>query len=197
MKKITKLFLIISLTGLIACHETPKEPAKTSPSASANESTSPKTDVNVDPMVQLIDQTRAQIESNLGQPTEVSTAKLKEKIKQKWSKIHFYTQNGQVVRIKAYPYDQISKRTEEFYLQGDKLILALIQDDGISGKEENGETGEKAETINKMYYFQGDELIKEIKQANEEEHSIKNSDAEELIQEVNEYLEIFAQEAKK
>ena len=86
-----------------------------------------------------IDKTRSEIESLQIAPVELSTESLREKIKQKWSKIHVYVQNGNVVKIKTYPYAGISKRTEEFYANKDGLLLVVIEDNGeeTNDKENN------------------------------------------------------------
>lgn len=147
--------------------------------------------LNMDSVIVAIDQQRALIEANLEAPLEVSTDELKAKIKQKWKAIHFYASNGQVVRVKTYPYTEISARTEEFYLENGALILAVIEDNGA------GEKGKSSEEIDKMYYFHNEEIVKEFHSTNEKEYSVKESDAEELLVELNEYLDIYnAQKAQ-
>lgn len=144
-----------------------------------------KPTLNIDELVKSIDEERASIESQLGEPMEISTSELKEKIKQKWSKIEFYTIDDKVSRIKTYPYPGISKRTEEFYLKDRALILAVIEDNG------SGDRGKSKEEIDKMYYFHDNELIYEMNELTEKEYSIRESDAEELFSEVSEYLNIY------
>lgn len=142
--------------------------------------------IDTDSIVTAIDEARAEIEANLGEPVAVATKQLKEKIKQKWEKIHFYLMDGQVVRVKTYPYENISNRTEEFYLMNGELALAVIEDNGA------GERGKNAEQIDKLYYFYNGEALKEIGAENEKEYSVKNGDAEELMAELKEYLDIYA-----
>lgn len=142
--------------------------------------------MDVDAIVAEILTKRKTIETELPEPSEILTNELREKIKQKWSKIHFYTQNGSVVRIKTYPHPSISKRTEEFYLENGKLILAVIQD------AEETKRGISEDEMDKMYFYKDGALVKETKNTEEEEYSIKESDGEELLQEVNEYLTIYA-----
>lgn len=141
--------------------------------------------INADSAIQAINAKRAQIESELADPTEVPTTELREKIKQKWSKIHFYSVNGNVVRIKTYPYEQISKRTEEFYFNNGQLMLVIIEDNG------EGEKGKTSEEIEKLYYYNNGEFFDEENHTSENEYKIKDSDAEELAQEAKEYLDIF------
>ena len=141
--------------------------------------------MNTDSLVAVINQKRTEIEQNLGEPMVVSTQELREKIKQKWEKIHFYTKDGAVVRIKTYPYSSISKRTEEFYLDNVQLILAVTEDNG------DGEKGKEVAAIDKLYYYNNNQMIHEVKANDEAEYGIKNSDAEEQLQELNEYLDIY------
>lgn len=141
--------------------------------------------LNIDSLVKSINEERTSIENELGEPMEITTAELKEKIKQKWSKIEFYNKDDNVVRIKTYPYPGISKRTEEFYLKDRALILAVIEDDG------SGDRGKSNDEIDKMYYFHDNELIYEMNELTEKEYSIRESDAEELFSEVSEYLNIY------
>jgi len=90
--------------------------------------------INVDSVVRFVDSKRTEIEALNAKPIEISTKQLREKTKQKWSKIHFYTQKNELVKIKTYPYEGISKRTEEFYVNHAKLILVVIEDDGSGPK---------------------------------------------------------------
>ncbi len=142
--------------------------------------------INTDSLATEIDNKQEMIESNLGDPVEMSTENLREKTKQKWKKIHFYTKDGQVVRVKTYPYEDISKRTEEFYFDNGSLMLAVIEDDG----SEEADNEKKAD---KIYYFYNGEPIKEVNNSKrEKEYNLKDSDAEELQQEAMEYLDLYS-----
>ncbi len=132
-----------------------------------------------------IDAIRAKVEGASIQPVELSTSEMREKIKQKWSKIHFYVENDAVVKIKTYPHSGISKRTEEFYAKDGALVLVVIEDNG------EGPKGKSKDLLDKMYYFSNGEVIHEHSSKKEQEYTIKQSDAEELLAEFNEYLEIF------
>lgn len=141
-------------------------------------------------IVQKIDTQKAEIETQIKalKPTEIKTEGLREQVKQKWEKIHFYTNaEGQIIRVKTYPYDKISKRTEEFYFQDGKLILAVIEDDGT------GEAGKEKEKLNKLYYFNEEKPLHEINNSGETEYSIKESHAERLMEEANEYVKLYAE----
>ncbi|MCK9205123.1 MAG: hypothetical protein M0P58_11920 [Bacteroidales bacterium] len=143
--------------------------------------------INTDSLVKVIDVEREKIERNLKslKRTTLTTTNLRAQIKQKWSKIDFYAEASQIVRIKTYPYDKISKRTEEFYFQKGKLILAFIEDEGAQYK------GKSDKRVGKTYYFFNDAGIKEINQTTEIETSIRQSDSERLLQEAKEYIELF------
>lgn len=137
----------------------------------------------VDSLVRAIDALKLQIEKSLDKPVELSTKGLRAEVRQKWEKVHFYTIAGQVVRVKTYPYKEHSQRTEEFYLQNGLLVLAVIEDDGSGARD--------AEKADKAYYYHNNALIREIKSAEEGEYSVRDSDAEELLSELKEYLSLY------
>ena len=146
---------------------------------------SPK--ANVDSLVKVIEAENSRIEANLKSfaKTSLKTTGLREQIKQKWSIIEYFTENGQIVKIVTLPYKQITKRTEEFTFKQGKLILALIADKGINEKV-NIE-----KEIDKAYNFSDGICIKENNRSNEKETTIRNSDNERLLQEANEYLDLM------
>lgn len=133
------------------------------------------------------DAKRLMIEGLEIEAMEVSTEGLRDKIKQKWSKIHFYANNGTLLKVKTYPYEGISKRTEEFYADIDGLILVVVEDNG------DGPKGKSKDELDKMYYFNSGELLKELSKDSEEEYNIRNSDAEELLSEFKEYMVIYSE----
>ena len=143
--------------------------------------------INVDSIVKSIEAENARIEANLKsfKKTTLKTTGLREVIKQKWSVIEYYTENSLVVKVETLPYKQVTKRTEEFTFKNGKLILAVIADHGIDEK------GNIEKEIDKEYYFADDKCIKEDNRSKEKETSIRNSDSERLLQEVNEYLDLF------
>lgn len=118
-------------------------------------------------------------------PVELTSDELRAQVKQKWSKIHFYAIDDKLIRVKTYPYTEISERTEEFYFDGNKLILAVIEDNGA------GEKGKDPAELDKMYYYENGIFIKEINNSKEKEYTLKDSDAERLLQEAKEYKELF------
>jgi hypothetical protein len=126
------------------------------------------------------------------EPFTLETKELREKIKQKWSKLHYYEGANGISRIRTYPYEQISKRTEEFYFMSGMLVLAIVQDQGGS----EGKPGEPAEAINKMYYYNNGLPLTEVNTSSEKEYTIKSSEAEELLQEAMEYLDLYKEKKK-
>lgn len=184
MKLSTLLIVFTVILALTACGDAEPVPVNVE-NVESIDLTENVTPLNVDSLVLGIDEKRVSIEASLKNPTEILTSEMREKIQQKWEKIHFYTQAGVVVRIKAYPYAAISTRTEEFYLENERLMLAVIEDDGTGAK------GKSVDEIDKMYYFYQDEVIFERHKSDEAEYGIKDSDAEELREEVAEYLEIY------
>lgn len=179
--------LILAIFGailsLFSCtSEAPKEAPTT-----ANESSTETVPEPTAPSVNLeaIDKFRAEVESLQIPPVEVSTAELREKIKQKWSKLHFYAQNGSILKIKTYPHPAISKRTEEFYVKDNQLVLVVIEDNG------EGPKGKPKAELDKLYYFNKGQLAKEVRNNDKAEYTVKQSDAEELLAEFKEYLAVF------
>lgn len=148
-------------------------------------------EIDVDQLVSAIDEKRAEIEAMEIAPVEVLTETGREKVNQKWSKIHYYTEDGKTLKIKTYPHEGVSKRTEEFYMDNGELILVVIEDDG------SGEKGKSKESIDKMYYFNNGTVIQELKGNVENEYSVKDGDAEELIAEFKEYMELYNESIKK
>ena len=176
--------LLIATIGLSGCKSNESKENQEVKTDPQKEVSSPTL---ADPMISVeeIDKMRTAIESLQLDPIEISTSGLREKTRQKWSKIHIYAQNDIVVRVKTYPHPEISKRTEEFYANKDGLLLVVIEDDG------EGPKGKPKNELDKMYYFNNGELINESKKAEASEYTVKESDAEELLSEFKEYLEIY------
>jgi hypothetical protein len=95
-----------------------------------------------------------------------------------------------IVKVKTYPHPSISKRTEEFYANKDGLLMVVIEDNGSAAKNQ------EKDMVDKMYYFNGDSLIKETNKGTESEYNVRNSDAEELMTEFKEYLDIYKKSKK-
>lgn len=66
--------------------------------------------------IEEIDKIRAEVEALDIKPTELSTSDLREKIKQKWSKIHFYVSNDVIVKIKHTLIRRLPKEQKSFML---------------------------------------------------------------------------------
>lgn len=144
--------------------------------------------LDVEAYVAKVNALREGVEGRLSELalTEVSTEAMRAKVRQKWSKIHYYADASQVVRVKTYPHEAVSQRTEEFYFMDGQLVLVVIEDDGT------GERGKAEADVDKMYYFADGKVVKETTKGTEKEYGIKDSDGEELLQEANEYLDAYA-----
>ncbi|WP_340063104.1 hypothetical protein [Ascidiimonas aurantiaca] len=193
MKRI-KLAAVLAIGILLYSCNTAKKEAKepdTVQKIVTPEEDGDKTALNTDSLVASIDKKRATIESTIGEPVVIYTDSLREKIKQKWQKMHYYVIDGEVVRIKTYPYEQITSRTEEFYVDKGNLVLVVIEDHG------DAERGKPKDQLDKLYYFYNGLLIKEKHSGEEPEYTIKESDGEELASEFNEYVDIYKTHIKK
>ena len=193
MKKSKLAILLVLSLIMYSCNTSKKEEKTpdTTQQASASESTEDEAALDVDSLVVGIDKKRATIENTIGEPVVVYTDSLREKIKQKWQKIHYYVIDGELVRIKTYPYEQITSRTEEFYIDKGNLTLVVIEDNG------DAERGKSKDQLDKLYYFHNGELVKEVHSEEEPEYTIKESDGEELASEFNEYADIYRMHKQK
>jgi len=195
MKKLLTISFVAGMAALIACgpskkdQEVKEKQKEKQKQEQDSIDSADRTKKKADSLIIAINLERDRIENNLKsfQIKSLSTKTLREQIKQKWSKIEFCTEKDQIVRIKTYPYKEITNRTEEFYFQKGKLMLAFICDNGLLIKEGKPEKG-----LGKTYYFSEDAVIKEENLSNEKETSIRNSDSERLLQEAKEYLELYS-----
>ena len=139
-------------------------------------------------LINTIDNKRVEIENQLDQVDRIviESDSLRAKISQKWDRIHYYLIDGKVVRIKTYPHEGISTRTEEFYFNEGDLILVTIEDEGL------GKRGKEKGVIDKMFYFYDGLFLTEYSTSKEREFKVKESESQELFQEAGEYLEILA-----
>lgn len=192
------IFFIAAAFFLFSCEEQStrnedqlsSNKTETSKTETENEDESSSNELD-ESKIASIDSYRRKVENEIDKPLEIRSDQLREKTKQKWHKVHFYVEEGKVVRIKSYPHEGISERTEEFYLMDNQLVLAVIEDSGLAEREI------ELEEIDKVYYFNNGELIKEIGSEKESEFSIRNSDAEELLSEVKEYLNVYKEQVEE
>lgn len=191
MKKVT--FIALSIGLLTACNasnnqkqETPEQGKEEVKETKIEESTS-EAAPNAMELMKEIDAYRNEVEDNLDKMKSMSAdmSAMREQVKQKWSNIEFYMDGDRnLKRVKTYPHEGISKRTEEFYFKEGQLVNAVIEDDGSSkGKEKT--------FMGKLYYYHDGDLIGEKNMTQESEYSIRDSDGERLLQEAREYIEIF------
>jgi len=66
----------------------------------------------------------------------------------------------------------------------------VIEDDGV------GERGKIAYRVGKMYCYQEGKVIHEVNNAEEAEYAVSDSDAERLLQEVKEYVEVLGSQSE-
>lgn len=183
MKSSNTIWSLALVGGLLAsCNNQEAAPTVEAPAAEIQEVVP---EINRDSIVTFIDGKRAAIEALTMEPIVMETTAMREKIKQKWSKLHIYAVDGQVFKIKTYPHEGISKRTEEFYAIDNNLAMVVIEDNG------EGPKGKAKADLDKIYYFHNNEMLAEMSKGAEKEFGIRNSDAEELQAEFSEYLAAF------
>ena len=186
--KILVVFIIAGF-GFSACTSNSTVDNKESLNKAEQDITEVETRTNLDTtlLMNTIDNKRLEIENQLDQIDRivVETDSLRAKIKQKWSRIHFYLIDGKVVRIKTYPYPEISERTEEFYFNEGDLILVTIEDNGL------GKPGKEKGQIDKMFYFHQGFFLTEYSASKERNHGVIKFEGEELMQEAQEYLSLL------
>ena len=187
-----RFLLKVSLLALLlgSCQLQDESPSDNAdPLESVNTAETPRSlDTNL--LVNTIDNKRLEIENQLDQIDRIviETDSLRAKIQQKWERIHFYLIDGKVVRIKTYPHEAISRRTEEFYFNDGDLILVTVEDDGL------GKPGKEKGLIDKMFYFHEGLFLTEYSTSKEREFHVKESESQELRQEAGEYLEILREQ---
>lgn len=176
-------FLMFALFLVASCANNAENQADSSAEATENEQEATAEDLNVDSLQTSIESYRVNIEDNLDnyERQEMSTEGMREQISQKWAMIHYYMDGDELVRVKTYPHEETSTRTEEFYFQDGELVCAVIEDDGLS------EQGKESDLKGKAYYYHDGTAIAEMNNTGETEYSIRDSDAERLMQEAKEY----------
>jgi hypothetical protein len=191
-----KLLIIAAATfAFAACNTPQKEENKeveVEKTVTTEEETEESTsmDIDVDAVCADINTYRQAIEDKLEtlERVEMDTTTARAQIGQKWATIHYYFDGGELVRVKTYPHEGVSERTEEFYYQNGALICAVVEDSGMDqGKEESID--------GKVYYYHEGTSIREVNNTGEKEYSIRESDAERLMQEAMEYLEMAPESA--
>lgn len=187
MKKRIFLASMAAAFLLASCNQPSETQTEETTPALTEEAAKEEPALDVAQLVSDLNSLRTKIETSLEQSEklELPTTSLRAQIAQKWAMIHYYKMDGKLVRIKTYPHQGISTRTEEFYFNNGELALVVIEDDG------SGDRGKEAGAIDKMYYFHQGELINEVRNEQEAEYSIRNSDGERLLQEAAEYIDLM------
>jgi hypothetical protein len=182
--------LVFSFILLVSCSPQPEVKSEENLNATGEDKTYSREPRQLDTnlLINTIDNKRVEIENQLDQVDRIviETDSLRAKISQKWDRIHYYLIDGKVVRIKTYPHEGISTRTEEFYFNEGDLILVTIEDEGL------GKRGKEKGVIDKMFYFYDGLFLTEYSTSKEREFKVKESESQELFQEAGEYLEILA-----
>ena len=188
-----KKLALLALFGItvVACQnpENAGAPAEDVPAESQNQEAteaSGNSEMNKDSLAEAAMNYRAEIEGKVAElrRDSLTTDSLRPQIRQKWAMIHFYYHNNELVRVKTYPHQNVSKRTEEFYYRAGNLVAAVIEDNGLS------EEGYGREDDDKAYYYHEGEMVAEVNKSGESEYSIRKSDAERLRQEAEEYRDL-------
>lgn len=181
----TKFLLVATFATLLACSPTTEDNTEANPPTADTQRTTIQEDkMSETEAIQHATSYRERIESGLEQFTKqtVSLEEAREQVAQKWAKMDVYTDGDAIVRIKTYPHEGISTRTEEFYYENGTLVLAFIEDEGA------GAIGKKDGRKGKTYIYNDGNFITERNTTGEAEITEPEADAQRLLQEAKEYL---------
>jgi hypothetical protein len=110
-------------------------------------------------LVERSEQLKASIEAMAPSLTKqellLSGSIASESIKQDWMKMDIYKDSsGAIRRLKLYPHQGVSERSEEYYFDNEKLFFVYISDHGVTTEDrDEGKPG-------KEFHFSGDRLVK-------------------------------------
>ena len=194
MKKVLILFLAV---GLFSCTDSSKEKdvVEESHEVVQDEKVSnPESKLHEeerDALISKFDENRLAIEAKIHdiKPIEITSEYLRDKIRQKWSKIHIYTENGVILRIKSYPYETISDRCEEFYFYEGKLAMVVMENDGDWTQSQD------VSKLDKVFYFENGKLI--FEKGGASPYNSLEDMSHELIQEAVEYTHLYEEALKR
>ena len=148
------ILLLISYVFFAACNNQASESANKETSVSpANNSA---TDYNQ--QVAANEKMKAAIEAAAAgyakKEIDLKKSAANASIKQEWSKMNVYSDSTGIRKIKLYPYQGISQRSEEFYYNNGKMFFTFISDSGLNNenKDEN--------LPGKEFHFMGEKLLK-------------------------------------
>lgn len=182
----TRMIMVAALAALFACENAADETTTPQPDPTPSPTTLQEDKMNESEAVQYAMDYRARIENNLDRYTQTTLplTNAREQVAQKWTKMDVYRDGDDIVRIKTYPHEGISTRTEEFYFENGGLVLAFIEDEGT------GATGKKEGRMGKTYIFSNSTFVTERNNTGEAEITDPETDAQRLLQEAKEYLEL-------
>ena len=146
--------LLIFFVIFTACNNNDSESAKTQPIVN------PANDSATDYSKQIADneKMKADIEAAASRYTkkeiDLRKSAANESIKQEWAKMDVYSDSTGIRKIKLYPHQSISQRSEEFYYNNGKMFFTFISDSGLNNenKDEN--------LPGKEFHFMGEKLLK-------------------------------------
>lgn len=181
------LILLIISSYLFGCNNEPKETPKEQ-SVAEVKTNSPEqglSESKKDSLTKLYDQNRLTVEGKINDITavEITSEYFRENVRQKWKKIHVYADENAIVRIKSYPYETITDRTEEFYFHEGRLAMVVMENDG------EWTQFEPKETLDKIFYFHDGILFNE--RGDESPYESWEKMGSELTQEAVEYTKLY------
>jgi hypothetical protein len=122
-------------------------------------------------LVQNSEQMKASVEamapSLIKQELLLKGSKASEAAKQEWMKMDIYKDSsGSIRRIKLYPHQGVSERSEEYYFNNERLFFVYISDHGVATEEhDEGKPG-------KEFHFRDDRLVKYDDQSGDKEMDV-------------------------
>lgn len=88
--------------------------------------------------------------------TDISKDLFIDVTEEKWAKMHAYMDGEMFKRLKVYS-AEAEKKTEEFYFNGDNIVYAFIENDGM------GKKGDASEANGDKFYFGREGLFATVK----------------------------------
>lgn len=103
-----------------------------------------------------IEKYRERIENTIDQLDQksITLSEARAELSHDWEKLDYYSDNENVVRIKTYPNEEKKARTEEFYFIDGELVFAMVEEEGVGKKGNEGETSGSA-----FYYDEGKLIV--------------------------------------
>ena len=103
----------------------------------------------------------------------------------KWDRIHFYHDNGELLRVKTYPHQGNGDRSEEFYYKNNSLYMVVIEEHGADL------IGRSSSFEGRRYYFKSGELFFQSNDSGEDRFTEKGEAESKLVEEGKKYQVLF------